>query len=235
MKKLVLRLVAVTTLIAPATGFASDTPIYGVWGRDGHPTDKLEFYDCSGKLCAKGVLPMADGSPPPIVLRSAAKTGPNAWKGDLFNPEDGKTYTGKIAYEPPDQFTLTGCLVAFLCQSETWTRVSGPPKPKTEPKAESKAEAKGDGKAEAKGDAKADAKSSDDGGHGGHGADKTSGAAKPATEGAKASGAATPPAGAEPAKAHKPARAGETKPAAAKPAAPKTAPAHPKPPEEEGN
>ncbi|BDV32945.1 hypothetical protein SS37A_04740 [Methylocystis iwaonis] len=121
-----LSILAVTAFCAPAA--ASGTDIYGVWARDGHPTDKLEFFDCTGKLCAKGILPMRDGSPPPLILRSAAKTGPNSWKGDLYNPEDGKTYTGKITLDSPDQLTLSGCLVAFLCQSETWTRISGPTK-----------------------------------------------------------------------------------------------------------
>jgi uncharacterized protein (DUF2147 family) len=130
MRKLLSSIVAATVLTAPSAVSAMD--IYGVWVRDGHPTDKMEFYDCSGKLCAKGVLPMLDGSPPPLILRSAAKTGPNSWKGDLFNPEDGKTYTGKITYDSQTQLTLTGCLVAFLCQSETWTRVSGPSKASSE-------------------------------------------------------------------------------------------------------
>jgi uncharacterized protein (DUF2147 family) len=151
MKRLLLSIVAATAFCAPRIAFASE--IYGVWVREGHPTDKLEFYDCQGKLCAKGVLPMLDGSPPPVVLRHAAKTGPNSWKGDLFNPEDGKTYTGKITYETPNQLTLTGCLVAFLCQSETWTRISGPTKPAPPPDA--KTDSKGDVKGEGKSDPKA--------------------------------------------------------------------------------
>lgn len=140
MKRLLLGIVAATALCAPQIASAMD--IYGVWVRDGHPTDKLEFFDCQGKLCAKGVLPMLDGSPAPLVLRHAPKIAPNNWKGDLFNPEDGKTYTGKITYQEPNQLTLTGCLVAFLCQSETWTRVSGPPKAASDAKAETKGDAK---------------------------------------------------------------------------------------------
>lgn len=178
MKRLLLSLAAAAALIAPSAVAASDTPIYGVWVRDGHPTDKLEFYDCAGKLCAKGTQPMLDGSPAPEILRKAAKTGPNNWKGDLFNPEDGKTYTGKIAYEPPNQFTLTGCLVAFLCQSETWTRVSGPPKPAA-PKPEAKSDAEADKHAD-----KTAAKAA--------GATDTAHAAKPAKPAADAKPAAKP-------------------------------------------
>jgi uncharacterized protein (DUF2147 family) len=193
MKRLLLSLAAAAALIAPSAAIA-ETPIYGVWVREGHPTDKLEFYDCAGKLCARGTQPMLDGSPAPEILRKAAKTGPDNWKGDLFNPEDGKTYTGKIAYEAPDQLTMTGCLVAFLCQSETWTRVSGPPK----------AAAKPDAKASAKDDAE----------------DKPAGktaAAKADAGAAKAAGDA-----AKPAKPAKPATDAKAAPKAA-PAKPKPA------------
>jgi uncharacterized protein (DUF2147 family) len=159
MKRLLLSIAAATALAAPPAAQAAD-PVYGVWVREGHPTDKLEFFDCGGKLCAKGIRPMLDGRPAPLVIRNAAKTGPNSWKGDLFNPEDGKTYTGKITYDSPDQLTLTGCLVAFLCQSEQWSRVSGPTKPSAD-KAEGKPDAKGhDSHDAAKGGA-ADAKAGD--------------------------------------------------------------------------
>jgi uncharacterized protein (DUF2147 family) len=100
--------------------------IYGVWLRAGH-VERLEFFDCDGRLCAKGDLPTPDGSPPPLILRNAEKTGPNQWKGELYNPENGKLYSGKITLNTPNQLTLTGCLIAFLCQSETWTKVPKPP------------------------------------------------------------------------------------------------------------
>ena len=129
MKKIILRLAAAMAICGPHAALASE-PIYGVWVRDGHPDDKLEFYDCKGKLCARGTLPLPDGSPAPEILRKAAKNGDNSWKGDLFNPEDGKTYTGSITYDSTNKLTLSGCLMIF-CQSETWTRVSfAKPKPK---------------------------------------------------------------------------------------------------------
>jgi hypothetical protein len=96
--------------------------IHGVWVRGGHDDEKLEFYDCDGKLCAKDTNPPAQGAPPLVILRHATKTAPNIWKGDLFNPENGKTYSGTITLDKPNQLTLKGCLIAFLCQSETWTR-----------------------------------------------------------------------------------------------------------------
>jgi uncharacterized protein (DUF2147 family) len=130
MKKFVRGIVLAVPLLSPAAAAPVET-IYGVWVRDGHDEDKLEFFDCAGKLCAKGILPMLDGSPPPEVLRNAVKTAPNHWKGELFNPENGKLYSGTIVLDNPNQLTLKGCLIAFLCQSETWTRV-----PKTPPAAQ---------------------------------------------------------------------------------------------------
>jgi hypothetical protein len=67
-------------------------------------------------------------------LKNAAKTTPNHWEGQLDDPESGKTYIGKIALDSPTALTMTGCLVAFLCQSETWTKVSGPTKPAADAK-----------------------------------------------------------------------------------------------------
>lgn len=147
MKKIVLRLAALMALLGPFPALAAE-PIYGVWVRDGHPDDKLDFYDCAGKLCARGTLPLPDGSPAPEILRKAAKNGDNSWKGDLFNPEDGKTYTGSITYDSTTKLTLSGCLMIF-CQSETWTRVSYAAKPKPKPVAttEDKPEGKEEGKA----------------------------------------------------------------------------------------
>ena len=96
--------------------------IYGVWIRSGHEDEKLDFYDCEGQLCAKAAVPPPDGSPAVLILRHAAKTAPNQWKGPIFNPENGKLYSATVTLDKPNEMTLKGCLIAFLCQSETWTR-----------------------------------------------------------------------------------------------------------------
>jgi len=96
--------------------------IYGVWIRGGHEDEKLDFYDCEGQLCAKAAVPPPDGSPAVLILRHAAKTAPNQWKGPIFNPENGKLYSATVTLDKPNEMTLKGCLIAFLCQSETWTR-----------------------------------------------------------------------------------------------------------------
>lgn len=121
MLKVIVSFLSGLAFVTPTTAGPGD-PIYGVWIRDGHK-EKLEFFDCDGYLCARGTIPRPDGSPPPLILRHAAKTEPNRWKGDLFNPENGKIYSGTITLQSPAHLTLTGCLIAFLCQSETWTKI----------------------------------------------------------------------------------------------------------------
>ncbi len=114
----------IASLLGASPALASDS-VYGIWSRDGHD-EKMEFFDCGGALCAHGIIPMPDGSPQPLVLRHAKKIADNQWKGELFNPEDGKVYSGEIHYKAPSKLTLTGCMMSVLCQSETWTKISGP-------------------------------------------------------------------------------------------------------------
>ncbi|MGA8170448.1 MAG: DUF2147 domain-containing protein [Methylocystis sp.] len=130
---------AVALVLTLASPSQASEAIHGVWVRGGHDNEKLEFYDCDGQLCAKETEPGPKGEPPVVILRHAAKTGPNQWKGDLFNPENSKIYAGTITLDKPNQLTLKGCLIAFLCQSETWTRVA---KDATPPAAAAKTPAK---------------------------------------------------------------------------------------------
>jgi len=110
---------AVALLLVLASPCQAAEAVHGVWARKGHD-DRLEFFDCDGQLCARE--PGADAKAP-MIVRHAKKTAPNQWKGDIFNPENGKIYSATVTLDSATQMTLTGCLIAPLCQSETWTRV----------------------------------------------------------------------------------------------------------------
>jgi uncharacterized protein (DUF2147 family) len=43
--------------------------------------------------------------------------------GQVYNAEDGKTYSGKITPVGTDQLKLRGCVFFPLCKTQTWTRV----------------------------------------------------------------------------------------------------------------
>lgn len=46
------------------------------------------------------------------------------WEGELYNPEDGKTYNGSLKLVDARTITLTGCSYRIFCKSQTWSRIS---------------------------------------------------------------------------------------------------------------
>ncbi len=52
--------------------------------------------------------------------------GANKWSGQVYNPEDGKTYSGSITLQDASTIKLQGCLLGgMICKTSTWTRVVG--------------------------------------------------------------------------------------------------------------
>ncbi|KQW83917.1 DUF2147 domain-containing protein [Brevundimonas sp. Root1279] len=50
--------------------------------------------------------------------------GPTEWTGgSVYNPADGRTYSGSITMQGEDTLRLRGCVVAPLCRTQTWTRI----------------------------------------------------------------------------------------------------------------
>jgi uncharacterized protein (DUF2147 family) len=99
---------------------------HGLWLRPEGGV-QFSFYDCDGLLCAKVVAAKNaedQSSIGTVILRGAKQTGPNEWKGKLYNAEDGNTYDGFITIKKPGELTLKGCLWGVLCSGETWKRVS---------------------------------------------------------------------------------------------------------------
>ena len=116
-----LLLIAVTGAFAgPALAFDP----YGIWFREESGT-KFDFYNCDSKLCARVIdvkKPEEKKSIGTIILRSAAKTGPNEWTGDLYNSQDGKIYSGTITLNSLNDLSLKGCLMIF-CKTEGWVKL----------------------------------------------------------------------------------------------------------------
>lgn len=46
------------------------------------------------------------------------------YEGSIYNAEDGKTYDVTIWLENARELKVKGCLVAFLCSTQTWSRVT---------------------------------------------------------------------------------------------------------------
>jgi uncharacterized protein (DUF2147 family) len=68
------------------------------------------------------------------ILRAMKPTKPGLWEGEVYNAENGKTYTSKLSLSSPDVLRIEGCVLGFLCGGENWTRVKTPaptPPPRT--------------------------------------------------------------------------------------------------------
>ena len=56
----------------------------------------------------------------PIIL-TMKPDGADKWSGQVYNAEDGKTYSGSFALSGANKADLKGC-VAIICKTKTWTR-----------------------------------------------------------------------------------------------------------------
>ncbi len=130
---------------------ASSEDILGVWDTEGKEA-KIMIYKCGAKYCGKIVwtkdtnypvdssegspgMPVLDHNNPdpnlritPIIglqiLYDFMLTGDNLWTGgNIYNPDNGKTYSGKIALESPHQLKLRGYIgISLIGRTTTWTK-----------------------------------------------------------------------------------------------------------------
>lgn len=56
----------------------------------------------------------------PVILPMKAD-GADKWSGQIYNAEDGKTYSGSFALSGATKADLKGC-VTIICKTKTWTR-----------------------------------------------------------------------------------------------------------------
>ena len=155
------------TLIPTGQAQAASADPTGIWrkAQQGEHPGKIEVFRCgSGKryLCAKIIWlqnPIYKGRPlidvrngnPSMrgrkilglqIIKGMAPSGPNVWKGNIYNPEDGNTYSATLTLVSRNKINLKGCKGWILCGERTWLRTSLPkPEPKPEPKPQIEASA----------------------------------------------------------------------------------------------
>ncbi len=118
-------------------------PAEGTWlSADGGT--KVRIVNCGGKLCGKVVWlnepndpdtgkPKTDARNPnqakrsrPLlgvqVVQGMAPDGANKWSGEIYNADDGKTYQAHVYLVSNTAMKVQGCVLGFLCKSQTWTR-----------------------------------------------------------------------------------------------------------------
>jgi uncharacterized protein (DUF2147 family) len=61
-----------------------------------------------------------------VLSNMKKKSGVDQWEGEVYNANDGKTYSSTIKPVGSDKLEIQGCVLGFLCGGETWTRIAGP-------------------------------------------------------------------------------------------------------------
>src|SRR3984885_1281305 len=61
-----------------------------------------------------------------VLSNMKKKPGVDQWEGEVYNANDGKTYSSTIKPVGSDKLEIQGCVLGFLCGGETWTRIAGP-------------------------------------------------------------------------------------------------------------
>jgi uncharacterized protein (DUF2147 family) len=139
-----LALCAVGVLTAAGPAVAADPN--GTWLTE-PGTSRIRIADCGGALCGTIVwlkdLIDAQTQKPRIdkfnadasrrtrplmgttIVIGMKPAGADKWSGQVYNAEDGKTYTGSITMQGANALKLEGCaLGGLLCKGQTWTRVN---------------------------------------------------------------------------------------------------------------
>ncbi len=123
-----LRLVAVSlfVLAASATGACAGGDAKGEWARDDGKA-KVRFASCGGEAVCGAISWLRDPKNDPgkvgqQVFFGMTPQSDNVWTGKAFNPDDGKTYSGKMTLSG-DHLTTAGCVLGgLICKSMGWTR-----------------------------------------------------------------------------------------------------------------
>jgi uncharacterized protein (DUF2147 family) len=58
-----------------------------------------------------------------VQIVNAASATSDGYEGTLYNPKDGKTYSGSLTMTGPDTVVVSGCVMSVFCKRQTWKRV----------------------------------------------------------------------------------------------------------------
>jgi uncharacterized protein (DUF2147 family) len=126
---------------APATA-QTGGDVSGIWLTQAGDA-KVRVSKCGGGICGvivwlKDPIDAATGKPqiddknrnPSLATRpmiglplfsGMRPSGPNKWSGQIYNADDGNSYTSNISLAGPNALKVEGC-VGALCGGETWSR-----------------------------------------------------------------------------------------------------------------
>jgi uncharacterized protein (DUF2147 family) len=114
-------LAGLSTTMTPALADPS-----GTWLRE-NGNARVRIAKCGDAFCGTLVWVKDPDSPSKVgqrVFYDMKASGANAYAGRAFNPEDGKTYSGKMTVSG-SSMTTSGCVLGgMICRSVNWRKVN---------------------------------------------------------------------------------------------------------------
>lgn len=134
-----------------STCYAASDDIFGVWNNQ-EKDARIEIFKCSEKYCGKivwlkepnypegskdgmpGTPKLDRNNPDPamrkmpviglLIVHDFVFVGDNLWKdGKVYDPKNGKTYSGKMTLVSPHQLNLRGFIgISLFGRTAIWTR-----------------------------------------------------------------------------------------------------------------
>ena len=98
----------------------------GTWLRDSGAS-RVRIAPCGDALCGHITWLKDKDGPAKVgqrVFYGMKPNGAGSWKGSAFNPEDGKTYSGKMTVSG-NSLTTSGCVLGgLICKTVNWSRAN---------------------------------------------------------------------------------------------------------------
>lgn len=144
--RIVQHFAAAALLALASSGVALAAEPTGIWATEGGKS-RIRIADCGGALCGtiiglkepndpdtgkpktdKNNSDAAKRSRPLIgvqIVLGMKPAGAGKWTGQVYNAEDGKTYSGNLTFTGGTSLQLQGCaLGGLVCKSQTWTHTN---------------------------------------------------------------------------------------------------------------
>ena len=125
--------------LASATGAVAGQ-LTGVWKT---PGGYVEVFNCGTAVCGRISPTLGDSADKQrldtknknpalrnrkiggLQIMSGFEADRGQWTGGkIYNPSDGNTYSASLTLQPGGSLSVKGCVVAPLCRTQTWTRVT---------------------------------------------------------------------------------------------------------------
>lgn len=129
---------ALLMLLLSAPAIAHDpAPSYGIWTNPQRSV-QVRAHPCGGNMCGtvvwanakaqadarKGGMDQLVGT---MLFRNFVPKGENVWRGKVFVPDIGRTFSGTVTRTDSQTLKASGCLLGRIgCKSQVWIRVEPP-------------------------------------------------------------------------------------------------------------